>query len=116
MLPRLDKQLDQFVDASINNFVKWDLLVFFHQNPEFSDTCPSIATRLGRREEDIGSALGDLVEAGILAARKSPAEPVFHYSPKGPSKELVERFVTALDSREQRLQILTKLLRMGARG
>ncbi len=32
MLPKLDKQLDEFVDSSINNFVKWDLLVFFHQN------------------------------------------------------------------------------------
>ncbi len=116
MLPKLNQELDLFVDNYINNFIKWDLLVFFYQNPELSDTCDSVATRLGRRLDDVDSALNDLVSGGILQVGEGGRAGSFHYAPSREKRQLVEQFIGALDSREQRLQILTKLLRMGARG
>lgn len=116
MLPRLNEELDAFVDNHINNFVKWDLVVFFHQNPDLADTPEAIAGRLGRREADVTAALDDLVESNILERQMTDRARMYRYLPGGPEQALVSEFVTALDSREQRLQILTKLLRLGARG
>ncbi|RJQ55583.1 MAG: hypothetical protein C4521_02310 [Actinobacteria bacterium] len=116
MLPKLNQELDEFVYQQINNFIKWDLLVFFHQNPGTSDTCSSLASCLGRPEEEVSLALNDLVDGKILKRVPRGDAEIFEYEPEADSRRLVEQFMSALDSREQRLQILTKLLRLGARG
>jgi len=115
MLPELSPQLDDFVGEHINNFVKWDLVVHFYEHREVVATCPEIATRLGRRTEDVRCALEELVGSQILR-KEEEAEPVYGFRADGPQLSLVATFVEALDIREQRLQILTKLLRLGARG
>ena len=116
MLPELNQELDEFVDGHVNNFIKWDLIVFFHQNQETIGTSRAIATRLGRRQEDVAEALASLVASGILKTEPSHEGDIYHFVADGERAALVGEFITALDSREHRLQILTKLLRLGARG
>ncbi len=116
MLSELSPQLDDFVAKHVNNFVKWDLVVHFYEHREVVVTSHEIATRLGRRSEDVDSALADLVDGEILRKEDTGADPVYSFRADGPRLSLVADFVDALDSREQRLQILTKLLRLGARG
>lgn len=115
MPPHLEQRLDEFVDAHVNSFIKWDLLVFFHENPGSTGTPVAIATRLGRRSDEVSSAMADLADSGIL--HRIPGEDsVFGFAAEGVKAPLVTEFIAALDSREHRLQILTKLLRLGARG
>lgn len=115
MLPKLDERLDEFISTDLDDFIKWDLVVFFHQHPDLADAPKGLATRLGRRQEDVAKALDELVASGVLDRDLRPAGDVYSYVADGPKTEVIEQFIDALDSREHRLQILTKLLRLGAR-
>lgn len=115
MLPELNPDLNDFITKHIDNFVKWDLVAYFHQNPDLVETPSEIAVRLGRRLEDVSAALDDLVAGRILCKQEVGAEQAYSLVSEGPEQKLVAAFVDALDSRGQRLQILTKLLRLGAR-
>lgn len=116
MLPKLNPELDAFVDKHINTFTKWDLVVLFHHHYGMLDTPDAIATRLGRRRDDVVPALDELVDSGILSRQQAGERmTAYGYVSNGEHDALVSEFVGALDSREKRLQILTKLLRLGAR-
>jgi hypothetical protein len=41
-------QLLEFLKTKVNSFVKWDLVRFFHENPNTTDTAENIARYAGR--------------------------------------------------------------------
>lgn len=115
MIPQLDIKLEKFIEKHVNSFIKWDLLVFFHENPGAADTATSLANRLGRRPEDVRKALDEFGEGGILTTQADDPNVIYQYQPSPKIQPLIEAFIKSLDSREKRLQILTKLLRLGGR-
>ena len=61
-----DKDVTQFIQDVIDSLVMWELVVFLWNNPGITDHAKGIASRLGRRREDIQGALDALVKHGIL--------------------------------------------------
>ncbi len=106
MLDYLDADLRDFVNRYITSFLAWDLVVFFCKNPGTVDDAGQLAAKLGRRAEDIAQAAAELAEKDILKSNNM----VFRYSPAEETRVQVEKFVQALNNREQRLLILTKVL------
>lgn len=113
MIPQIDVELERFIEKYVNSFIKWDLLVFFHENPGTTDTSTSLANHLGRRPEDVRKALDELVEGEVLTVQADDPNIIYQYQPSPKVQPLIENFIKSLDSREKRLQILTKLLRLG---
>ncbi len=56
----------ELIDKLIGSETKAELLMFFHENPETTDTLDGIAKRIHRSARDIERDIEDLVDLGIL--------------------------------------------------
>ena len=48
LMEDMDAQLLDFLKTKVNSFVKWDLVRFFHENPNTADTPDNVARYAGR--------------------------------------------------------------------
>jgi len=55
LMADLDPELLTFLKGTVNTFVKWDLVRFFHENPHTTDTAENIARYAGRDPAIIGT-------------------------------------------------------------
>ena len=62
----MDKRLLDFLKTQVNSFVKWDLVRFFHNNPNTADTAENVARYAGRDPAAIEQELVELAESGVL--------------------------------------------------
>jgi len=67
----IDVEVLTFVERYATNLARWDLLIFFGQNPSMCDGAPSIARQIGRRTHIIEKELDDLAYLGVLRARRN---------------------------------------------
>lgn len=114
MFLRLDSELESFIEDRVNTFIKWDLTVFFHNNPGLNETAAGVSSLLGRSKVDIETALSELAQSKLLGKKSIEGKECYYYDPDPKTKEMVDRFVSCLDSREKRLLVLTKFLRLEA--
>jgi KaiC/GvpD/RAD55 family RecA-like ATPase len=56
----------ELIEKLIGSETKAELLMFFHENPEITDTVEGIARRIHRSSKDIDRDLSDLVDLGLL--------------------------------------------------
>ena len=63
-------QLLEFLKTKVNSFIKWDLVRFFHENPNTTDTAENIARYAGRDVAIIEVELDELVGAGVLERQR----------------------------------------------
>ena len=89
-------------------------MTYFYSNSGVTDTAHSLAIHLGRKEIDIERALNELVDKNLVTEIKEDSKAVYQYTPPAEVSKMVANFVKALEIREKRLLILTKLLRTRA--
>ncbi len=65
----IDVELLTFVERYATNLARWDLLLYFGQNPTRSDNAVGIARCVGRLPPSIQKELDDLAYLGILRTR-----------------------------------------------
>lgn len=107
------EDIKQFCDDYVASFVCWDLILFFHNNPGARDDVKGLASRLGRKEEDIDAAVKHLALKQVLC---EAGEGVFEYAPASEVAERIGRFAVSLESTDLRLLALLHVLDKGARG
>ncbi len=54
------------IEKLIGSETKAELLMFFHENPESTDTVEGIANKIHRNPKEIDGDVSDLVELGLL--------------------------------------------------
>ncbi len=64
----VDIELFTFIERYATSVARWDLLVFFGQNPTAEDDATKIARHVGRAPRAVQKELDDLVYLGILRA------------------------------------------------
>jgi predicted transcriptional regulator len=107
----LDEELKKFIDEYMDSFLSWDLVVYFHNNFEVKDTISNLAIRLGFKEGDLDSEIRKLAEKGLLGYDRKTH--MYNYNPSLDQKHQVEKFISSLSSKEQRLSVLGRLLQKG---
>src|SRR5512140_985773 len=55
----MDPEVLEFLKTTVNTFIKWDLVLFFYENPNTTDTTENIARYIGR---DASVIVGELDE------------------------------------------------------
>jgi DNA-binding MarR family transcriptional regulator len=105
----IDQDVEEFIDEYIDNLISWAIIVFYYQNPGARDRVSDLARHLGRREEDVQRAADFLVAKGFLKKMEGE-EPVYIFEPSAELKRKVAKFVAALEQRDTRLSILSKVL------
>ena len=102
----LGPDMIRFVDANVRSLLTWDILVFFHKNPEAVVDIQGLASRLGRRAEDIEPEIAPLCESGILQCAGGLAR----YKPSPDMRDAVSCFVDACADKGRRLALIALVL------
>ncbi|MDP3013833.1 MAG: hypothetical protein Q8M92_06280 [Candidatus Subteraquimicrobiales bacterium] len=105
----LSEDLRKFVDEYLTTFVIWDLLIIFAENPGLVDSAENIAVRLGRKEKDTEAGLKELTKKNLLKETKREDMFIYELTDDLKTRKALENFVLALNSREKRLIILTRM-------
>lgn len=96
----------RFVERHVSSLLAWDILVFFHRNPDAVLDAAGLATRLGRHVEEIGSEIETLCDGRILQS----AGGLIRYKPTPELRDQVSDFVEACQDRGRRLALIALVL------
>lgn len=95
-----------FVDRYVRSLLTWDILVFFHRNPDAVLDLEGLAARLGRRLDELEPEIDALCDDQILQC----AGGLVRYRPTPELRETVARFVEACQERGRRLALIALVL------
>jgi len=95
-----------FVDRNVRSLLTWDILVFFHRNPDAVLDTDGLATRLGRRPEEIEPEVHCLCEGRVLQSTGG----LIRYKPTPEMRDAVTEFVDACQDRDRRLALIALVL------
>lgn len=104
-----ESEILKFVDAYIDSFIVWDIILYYFHNPTAAETVSSLAFRLGRADHDIRTCLCNLVDKKVLASDGG----VYEYAPSPELAVRIENFNKALTVSTLRLEILSQVLSRG---
>lgn len=95
-----------FVENHVGSLLAWDILVYFHRNPDVKLTAEALAGRLGRRVEEIAAEVDVMCRGQILVC----VDGVISYAPSDELRESVTEFVEACQDRDRRLALIALVL------
>jgi len=104
-------QLLEFLKTKVNSFVKWDLVRFFHENPNTTDTAENIARYAGRDVATIEVELDELVVTGVLNRQRIGDLIVYSLADDPTMRSLVDQFILACDDRQFRVKAIYHIIR-----
>ena len=104
-------QLLEFLKNKVNTFVKWDLVRFFHENPNTTDTAENIARYAGRDVATIEVEMDELVGAGVLSRQRIGDLTVYSLVEDAAMRSLVDQFILACDDRQFRVKAIYHIIR-----
>ncbi len=104
-------QLLEFLKNKVNTFVKWDLVRFFHENPNTTDTAENIARYAGRDVTTIEVEMDELVGAGVLSRQRIGDLTVYSLVEDAAMRSLVNQFILACDDRQFRVKAIYHIIR-----
>ena len=102
----LGPTVTDFVDEHVRSLLTWDILVFFHRNQDAVLDLEGLASRLGRRVEEIEPEVDGLCEGHVLAT----AGGLIRYRPSPEMRDAVTRFVESSQDRGRRLALIALVL------
>jgi hypothetical protein len=102
----LGPDVTSFVQHHVRSLLTWDILVFFDRNPDAAMDAEGLASRLGRRVEEIQSELGPLCEERVLTCSGG----LIRYQPSAEMRHSVSEFVTSCQDKGRRLALIALVL------
>lgn len=110
-----DKEIEKFIEGTVDSILMWELVVFVANNPGITDNADGIAGRLGRRRDDLSMLLDKLCEANVMKKWGDNRDPIYAYSPKPEVAHALQKFITFNNNKEGKLLIWSELLKHGLR-
>jgi hypothetical protein len=111
LMDDMNPDLLEFVKTRVNTFIKWDLVRFFHENPNTADTVENIARYAGRNVIAVEPELNELVESGVMEIRRLDEIPVYSLTADESMRRLVEEFILACEDRHFRVKAVYHIIR-----
>ena len=102
----LGTSIIRFVERHVRSLLTWDILVFFHRNPDAVLDVAGLASRLGRRVEEVDPEVEALCADRILQS----AGGLIRYRPNAETRETIASFVEACQDRGRRLALIALVL------
>jgi len=96
----------QFVERHVGSLLAWDILVFFHRNPDAVLDTAGLASRLGRKVDEVEPEVDALCDGRILQC----AGGLIRYKPTAELRQQAGDFVEACQDRSRRLALIALVL------
>jgi hypothetical protein len=107
----MDPQLLDFVKTKVNSFIKWDLIRFFYENPNTTDSAENIARYAGRNVTAVAPELEELVESNVMEKRRIDDLTVYSLASNEEMRKLVDEFILACEDRHFRVKAVYHIIR-----
>lgn len=107
----MDPGLLRFLQTTVNTFIKWDLLRYFHDNPHAADTAENIGRYISRETATVAKGLDGLVDSGVLRVNEVSEARVYALSSDADTLALVEQFMQACSDRQFRVKAIYHVIR-----
>jgi hypothetical protein len=111
LMEDMDTRLLDFLKNQVNSFVKWDLVRFFHENPNTADTAENVARYAGRDSAAIEQELAELATSGVLHRETIGEMSVYSLATDQEMRDLIEQFVLACNDRQFRVKAIYHIIR-----
>lgn len=102
----LGNSVIEFVQRHVNSLLAWDIVVFYHRNPDAVLDIAGLASRLGRRVDEIDPEIRHLCDSRIL----NSAGGLIRYRPAAHLSDQVADFVESCQDRGKRLALIALVL------
>lgn len=107
----MDPRLLDFVKTKVNSFIKWDLIRFFYENPNTTDSADNIAKYAGRNVAAVEPELEDLVSNGVMEKRHVDDLAIYSLASDDEMRQLVDEFILACEDRHFRVKAVYHIIR-----
>ena len=107
----MDSRLLDFIKTKINSFIKWDLVRFFYENPNTTDSVENIAKYAGRNAAAVQSELEELVASGVMEKQFVDNIPVYSLAVNEEMRKLIDEFILACEDRHFRVKAVYHIIR-----
>lgn len=111
LMEDMDSRLLDFIKTRINSFIKWDLVRFFYENPNTTDSVENIAKYAGRNTAAVQSELEDLVASGVMAKQLVDDLQVYSLAADEEMRRLIDEFILACEDRHFRVKAVYHIIR-----
>ncbi len=111
LMDDMDPEVLEFLKTAVNTFVKWDLVLFFYENPNTADAAANIARYIGRDAASIQVELDELVNVGVLQREFAADLAVYSLTSDARIRERIRQFASASDDRQFRVKAIYHLIR-----
>jgi len=111
LMSDMDPQLLNFVKTKVNSFIKWDLIRFFYENPNTTDSAENIARYAGRNVNAVKPELEELVESGVMETRSVDDLVVYSLTTDEEMRKLIDSFILACEDRHFRVKAVYHIIR-----
>jgi len=110
---QLDPRLVALLDQCINTFVKWDLLRFFHAQPETADNAETVAQATGRDLAEVRTTLHEMAECNVLDELVlRSGERMYILTQERTLRTQVNSFILACDDDQFRIKAIYYVIRL----
>ena len=107
----MDPALLDFVKSKVSSFIKWDLVRFFYENPNTTDTAENIARYAGRHVDAVQPELEELVDQGVMEKRQLDQATVYSLAQDDKTRSLVGQFIQACEDRHFRVKAVYHIIK-----
>jgi hypothetical protein len=111
LMDDMDPILLDLVKTKVNSFIKWDLVRFFHENPNTADTVENIARYAGRNVTAVEPELEELVRDEIMKKSHLGDTSIYSLVTDESMRTLVDKFISACEDRHFRVKAVYHIIR-----
>ena len=111
LMDDMDPRLVEFLRTRVNSFVKWDLIHFFHQHPDTTDTAERIAQYAGQDVGTMKAELAELAGQRILVRDQMGGLATYSLSRDPAIRGMIRRLVEASRDRRFRVKAIYHIIR-----
>ncbi len=111
LMSDMDPRLLDFVKTKVNSFIKWDLIRFFYENPNTTDSADNIARYAGRNVAAVEPELEELVGSGVMERRFMDDLAVYSLAADQEMRQLIDGFILACEDRHFRVKAVYHIIR-----
>jgi hypothetical protein len=106
LMDDLEPAMLDFITTNVNSFNKWDLIRFFYENRQTTDTAENIAHYAGRTVAVMEQELEALVESGLMVKRGLNGASTYSLGSNEKTGALMSKFVSACEDRYFRIKVV----------
>lgn len=113
IMDEMDSDVLAFIKRHVVSFTRWDLIRFFHENPNTWDTAENLARYIGRRVDKVAEELDPMVSEGILSRSLQDDDSIYSLTQEASVLDVIGRLIGASRDRTFRMKLVYHILRAG---